>query len=653
MRDAGAQIDPTKLLGGTGQGEPDAAAIVPAAEVPPEEEEIDPRYASPEATMATFLDAINSYYGSEDDPDTPQQVHARLEWKKAAFGAVVRPEGWTETRLGRHGISLYNVLNRIGYIDASTLPDEKEMDERGSESFEFFPRYDIPDDEMFLINFMMHGFENVRERAPTDAVIEIVRTEDGTWRFSARTMQGAEELYLSAEALQVYTGHDVLTPAARFRRWIPYWAKGNEFLGIELYKWIAIGVVVFLGVLLDFTVRILLRFATVRAMRKRGVEPDKKMVRRSIRPFGMFAAAIFWSMIIGSGLLGLPDQAYTAIELAVKVILMLSAVWSAYRLTDLVTDFFVRKARHTDTKFDDLIIPLIRKTIKILLTAIGMIYIANSFRVDITPLLTGLGIGGVAFAIAAKDTIENFFGSIAVIMDRPFEVGDWIVVGDVEGTVEEMGMRSTRVRTFYNSLMTVPNSTLVRATVDNYGRRKFRRFKTSLSVSYSTPADSIEAFCGGIRELIRVHPYTRKDYYHVWLNEFGPSSVNIMLYLFFETPEWATELRERHRFMLDVMRLADQLGVRFALPAQTLHMIEQKPDQTKQPDEIPDSNEMTEATRAGRKAARQLTARQPYVRDVPSPVSFPTPEVITKEDVRPGMREVADKEPEEESDDRV
>jgi len=616
----------------------------PVAEPAPPPKPVDVRYASPEATMATFLDAINSYYGSKDDPDTAQRVHERLNWKNAAYGAVERPDGWSETKLSRQGTSLYNVLNRIGFVDASTLPDAEEMSKRGADSFEFFPRYDLSPTEMIIVNLTLLGFENVRERAPPDAIIEIVKTENGTWKFSERTMQGAEELYLGVEALQVYTGHDVLTPAAQFRRWIPYWAKGNAFIGIELYKWIAILVAIFIGVLIDFAVRALIRNATMRGMRSHGVEPDKEIVGRSIRPFGLLAAAMFWSMILTSGMLGMPDHVDQMLALAVKVILMLSAVWSAFRLTDLMTDYLSRKAETTDTKFDDLLVPLFRKTIKIFIAALGMIYIANSFQIDIMPLLTGLGIGGVAFAFAAKDTIENFFGSIAVIMDRPFEVGDWVVIGEVEGTVETMGLRSTRVRTFYNSLVTIPNSTLVRATVDNYGRRKFRRFKTDLSVTYSTPADKIEAFCAGIRELIRVHPYTRKDYYHVWLNSFDASGVNILVYMFFETPEWATELRERHRFMLDIMRLANQIGVEFAFPTSTLHIIQEDPNRTTPQSALPDSNQLTGAMVDGRRTARQVTASQPYVRDLPKPVSFPTPEVITPEDVRPGMKDVADAE---------
>jgi len=291
-------------------------------------------------------------------------------------------------------------------------------------------------------------------------------------------------------------------------------------------------------------------------------------------------------------------------------------VWAAFKVTDLIGDWLTVQAAKTDTKFDDLLVPMVKRTAKLFIGAIGLIYIASAFSIEIMPLLTGLGIGGLAVAFAAKDTIENFFGSIAVILDRPFEIGDWIYVNEVEGTVEDLGFRSTRVRTFYNSLVTVPNATLVRAQVDNYGRRKYRRFKTTLNVTYDTHPDKIEAFCSGIREIIKLHPYTRKDYYHVWLNNFGPHSLDILVYIFFIAPEWGTELRERQRFLMDILRLSKELGVEFAFPTRTIHMLQgEAAVHENAPDDVPG------ALRNGRKAARDIV-KEFTGDEIPPPVKF-------------------------------
>ena len=263
------------------------------------------------------------------------------------------------------------------------------------------------------------------------------------------------------------------------------------------------------------------------------------------------------------------------------------------------------------------------KAAKIFAVAIGIVYGAQALNLPIVPLLGSLGIGSLAFAFAAKDTIENFFGSVAVILDRPFEVGDWVVFdGKTEGTVEELGFRSTRIRTFYNSQITVPNATLVRATVDNYGRRKYRRWKTHIGVQYDTPPDKLIAFTEGIRELVRTHPYTRKDYFQVWLHQWSASSMDVLLYIFFEVPDWSTELRERERMFVDIVRLADKLGVQFAFPTQTVHLYKEdhKPHEVQHatPGGSTDKRSMVEGIRV----ARELISNQTWRDSPPGPVSY-------------------------------
>jgi len=164
------------------------------------------------------------------------------------------------------------------------------------------------------------------------------------------------------------------------------------------------------------------------------------------------------------------------------------------------------------------------------------------------------------------------FGTFTVLMDKPFQLGDWITVGDIDGSVEEVGFRSTRVRTFYNSVITVPNSRFISAHVDNMGERLHRRMKTMLSLTYDTPAEKVEAFCEGVRELIRQHPYTRKDTFYVYFTTWSASSIDILLYAFLTCPDWGTEMREKHRLYCDVLRLAEKLEVDFAFPTQTLHI---------------------------------------------------------------------------------
>jgi MscS family membrane protein len=294
-------------------------------------------------------------------------------------------------------------------------------------------------------------------------------------------------------------------------------------------------------------------------------------------------------------------------------------VWAAYRLVDLLGAYLQIRAHRTDNKLDDVLFPLIPRSLKIFVTVVGIVFVAENLNMDISSLLAGLGLGGLAFALAAKDMVQNLFGSITILLDRTFSVGDWIVVGDVEGSVESIGFRSTRVRTFYNSLITMPNSRFITAAVDNMGARRYRRMKCKLSLTYDTPPDRIEAYCEGVRELVRQHPYMRKDYFHVYFNEFAAASLDILVYVFWETPDWSTELRERHRFLLDCLRLAHRLDVEFAFPTQTLYMKQAGEGGAPLGPEQPQAS----AFEAGQREARALVSETTGLGVKPPPVEFP------------------------------
>jgi len=355
---------------------------------------------------------------------------------------------------------------------------------------------------------------------------------------------------------------------------LPEFLLKKPFL-LENWQWVGLLVLVFLGFLLDRVAVLLLVKGTHRALDRAGMKVEEKTLRRVFKPAGLLVMALFWLSCLP--LLDLPESIWNITNVAATFVAAASGVWVAYRLVDIFTEAMQHKASRTASRFDDLLVPLISKSAKVFIVAFGLVFIAGNLRIDISSLLAGLGLGGLAFALAAKDTVGNLFGTLTIVLDRPFQVGDWVVIGKVEGTVERVGFRSSRVRTFYNSVITVPNGTLLTTAVDNLGMRRYRRWKTMISITYDTPPEKIEAFCEGIRELIRVHPYTRKDYFHCYLNAFAPSSLDIMLYVFHETPDWATELRERHRLGLDMIRLAGRLGVEFAFPTQTLHIDRPEP----------------------------------------------------------------------------
>jgi MscS family membrane protein len=392
---------------------------------------------------------------------------------------------------------------------------------------------------------------------------------------------------------------------------------GQIFI-LENWQWVGLVVLVVLGTVAGSIASLLVGRALSRLSKRRQANIRKESLIGFERPLGItLTAAVFLALL---PFLDLDPSVGNIVDIAGSFVLTVTGVWSAFRLVDVLGDFLTAKALATDNKFDDMLVPLLVRTLKIVVFIVGLVFIASRLTEQVWSILAGISLGSLAVGFAAKDSIENLFGTFTVLLDKPFELGDWITVGSIDGTVEAVGIRSTRVRTFYNSLISVPNSTFISAHVDNMGSRRYRRIKTTLTLTYDTPPAKVEAFCEGVRELIRTHPYTRKDYFHVYLNDFSASSIDVMLYCFVETPDWATELRERHRLLADILRLAESLQVEFAFPTQTLHMTQvDLPTHSNTPPDVAEAGEL------GRGAAHDIVREglAPWDGGVPPPVSAP------------------------------
>jgi MscS family membrane protein len=325
-----------------------------------------------------------------------------------------------------------------------------------------------------------------------------IKREDGRWLISAATRRELPDLL--QEELEGTDGEVVYAdPRSWFRDLFPESFRG-ELLMLRGWQWIGLTTLILLGVLLSVVVQFIALQIARRVAVSRGVRLEGG--RKVLRPFGLIATGIVW--YAGLRYLLLQETAYNILTNAARFVLMVGVVWSFCRVIDWVAEVFSGMATRTHSKLDDILVPMVRKAVKVVVVLLGVVWIAENMGQDIGALLAGLGIGGLAIALASRDTVENFFGALTIITDRPFEVGDWIKMGDIEGTVAHIGFRSTRVRTFYDSVTTFPNSMLIRSAVDNLGSRHYRRLKFELGVAYDTPADKLETFIEGIRARGRV-----------------------------------------------------------------------------------------------------------------------------------------------------
>jgi len=577
---------PPGAAGETGEGT--AGAVTRGLETPAE-------------AVRTFLDAMRA-----EPPDYDRAI------------ACLDLSGVPEDAGRQQAIKLYGIIIRIEDVKAEHGRWLSMYLHPGRErTVVFFPR------QRTVTPQARRRHEQLQRLLSPGESIVLAQSAGVGWRFSADTVGVIESLYDKLKDEPAVAGdmrdERELSAALWFEDQLPAWAL-QRVLGLKYWQWLGLLILIFIGMVLDFTVRFWLRVVSRRAIERRGGEAKAESIKRTVRPFGLAVMALFWLLLLR--VLELPPGASAVLHPAARLFFTLAAVWALFRVIDLIGELAIARAARTATKFDDLLVPLVRKTVKIFIAVFGLIYVADSLHISIVPLLTGLGIGGVGFAFAAKDTLEHFFGSVTVIADRPFQVGDWVLIGDTEGTVEEVGFRSTRIRTFYNSLVTIPNGNLVRAVVDNYGKRKYRRWSTHINLTYDTPPEKLEAFCEGLRELVRLHPYTRKDYYQIWLHQFGAHSLDVLLYVFWQTPDWQTELRERHRLLMDVLRLADRLGVEFAFPTQTLHVYKEEEEGEHRAAEAPGRGEEVVAQRSGRVAARDVTAAASWREKKPPPYRF-------------------------------
>ena len=363
-------------------------------------------------------------------------------------------------------------------------------------------------------------------------------------------------------------------------------------IGIEVWQFLGLAVLVLIVALLRYAVLRLSWYAIERRIDPERREFWQREHKRLELPILLLAASL--TVLLGFPVLDFDSDVESIVNTFAAFASTLASVLLGFRLVDIAADYWAEVAARTDSKLDDQLVPLVRTASKIFVAAVGAVFILQNLNINITSLVAGLGIGGVAVALAAQDSIRNLLGGATILADKPFQVGDWVSIGDFEGTVEQVGFRSTRIRTFADSLISVPNARITDTEVNNMGRRSWRRYSTTLGLAYHTDPDRIQAFVEGVRAIVRANPKMRRDYYIVEFVTFADSSLNIMVYTFIEAANWNEEMRTRHIFNLDILRLAERLEVDFAFPTQTLHVAE-APGQPPQPPPLRTRSELAAA----------------------------------------------------------
>ncbi len=217
-------------------------------------------------------------------------------------------------------------------------------------------------------------------------------------------------------------------------------------------------------------------------------------------------------------------------------------------------------------------IPLIKRTFAAFFTVFSVLVVFESLGFQVKTFLTGLGIGGLAFALAAQDTIANMFGSFVVVMDQPFYVGEYVRIAGFEGTVEEIGLRSTRLRTAQRTQVVIPNKTVATEVITNFTRMPQRRVDATIGVTYDSPPDRVELALADLRSLLRSDPGVHQGQIIVSLADFGDASLRVQVLYFTADPDWDSHMAVRERVNLGILRAFAARGVTLAYPNPVIRM---------------------------------------------------------------------------------
>ena len=249
-----------------------------------------------------------------------------------------------------------------------------------------------------------------------------------------------------------------------------------------------------------------------------------------------------------------------------------SIFWTILSSVEFIGVRLKDKAAQTESKVDDGLIPFAIDLTKVLVYIFALVIIlGNVFYVDITALVAGLGVGGVAIALASKESIENLLGSFTIFFDKPFAVGDVITLGGVTGMVEKVGFRSTRIRTYDKSIVTVPNKNIINTELDNLGVRPVRRVKFNIGLTYDTTIEQIKNIVNDIQKLVDDHPMTNEDGRVRFLN-FGGSSLDIMVLYYVNSPEWEDLIDTQQKINYSIIEIVDKHKSEFAFPSTSVYI---------------------------------------------------------------------------------
>jgi MscS family membrane protein len=370
-----------------------------------------------------------------------------------------------------------------------------------------------------------------------------------------------------AQAHHFPAGFDQISREFGWPDWaqeLPDWLRSIH-LGLAIWQWIALLLLLLSSLLVGYLVRQLATLSLRARYKIPGLEFSQSSKRGTRRAVAILVAAGIWKLVLPS--LALPLETNVLIEGIIQIVAAIVLIWLVVSLWNAFCDVLLHRSESIDKRTERLLVPVTRKFVTAVIILGGTLALLALVGVNVISIIAGLGIGGLAVALAAKDSVENVFGSLTILFDMPFALGDWVKIDKVEGVVEQINLRSTRIRTFEDSLITLPNSNLIKAAVENFGARRFRRQKFPLRFGHESQPDAVEKFCEELRQHIKGLEGVVPEKTIVELNEVTEQWIGVLVICYLDAAAPVDELRLRSKLMAEVLRMARKRNLKFATAA--------------------------------------------------------------------------------------
>ena len=344
----------------------------------------------------------------------------------------------------------------------------------------------------------------------------------------------------------------------------------NEiFLGVPIYKW-ALAVAIFLLFLFFrkiFTLVITKSLKIIVSKTKTRI--DDKLLELIEGPLKfLFIVFGIWAFF---DTIGVENELSQHI---IRSLFIINIFWMFFNGIYIFREEIDKFAEKFGKELSREVASFINKSLKAFIIVLGTVAILQEWGINVSALLASMGLGGLAFALAAKDTAANLFGGLSILADKTFKIGDWVLIDNkIEGIVEDIGIRTTKIRTFEKSLITVPNSVISNSPVENFSRRDNRRIKLLIGITYDTPQEKIKKIVQEIKDMLLKHPHIDKNLTLLAnFYEFADSSLNIFVYCYSDTSDWAKWLDIKEDVQFKIMEIVEKNGSAFAFPSQSIYV---------------------------------------------------------------------------------